>query len=332
MPEISVIIPVYNVEEYLCRCVDSVLAQTFNDIEVILVDDGSTDNCPQICDNYQKIDSRVKVLHKKNGGVSDARNAGLDIASGNFIGFVDSDDCISPMMYETLFSLIISNNADIAACAVFDVYENIPKIRMTKSKISGNIYFNRGEFFDNFYPENIYILGIEIWNKLYRSSIFHDVRFPVGRIYEDAFIILDVLDKCSYIVQTSTPLYYYYHRNNSITSAPFSIKNFDSIDFSLKHYYFFKRRKLYAQSGYALNIYTQYYLRNYFAIKLKYGHLRYDFKKYMNTFISLFFKILVCPQICKLKKLVMLLIFISPKTALRLCRKYFPECLYDFMR
>ena len=123
MSLISVIVPIYNVEDYLCRCVDSILTQTYKNIEVILVNDGSTDNCGKICDEYALKDKRVKVIHKKNGGIADARNAGLDICCGDYIGFVDSDDYIAEDIYEVLYDFARTNILDVAICAINIAYE-----------------------------------------------------------------------------------------------------------------------------------------------------------------------------------------------------------------
>lgn len=122
MPKISVIVPVYNVAPYLKKCVDSIINQTFTDIEIILVDDGSTDESGTICDQYAQKDSRVKVIHKPNGGLSDARNSGLEVCSGEYIGFVDSDDWISPDMYETLIHFAVKEDLDVAMCGVLDIW------------------------------------------------------------------------------------------------------------------------------------------------------------------------------------------------------------------
>ena len=121
---ISVIVPIYNVEKYVNKCVGSIVNQTYTNLEIILVDDGSPDRCPEICDEWAKKDSRIKVIHKKNGGLSDARNAGMKIASGDYIAFVDSDDWIAPEMYERLLMAIKNDNSDIAACAVKMVWED----------------------------------------------------------------------------------------------------------------------------------------------------------------------------------------------------------------
>ncbi len=127
MCEISIIVPVYKVEKYLKKCVDSILAQTFSDFELILVDDGSPDNSGRICDDYAKKDARVRVVHKQNGGLSSARNAGIEVAKGKYLGFVDSDDYIAEDMYELLYKAIIKEEADLSICGIYDVYEE--KIR-----------------------------------------------------------------------------------------------------------------------------------------------------------------------------------------------------------
>ena len=121
---LSVIVPIYNVEDYLNRCVDSIINQTYKNLEIILVDDGSPDNCPQMCDDYAKKDSRIRVVHKENGGLSDARNAGMKVATGEYVSFIDSDDYISLDFYETLFQTMVDNDSDIVECSVVKFYEN----------------------------------------------------------------------------------------------------------------------------------------------------------------------------------------------------------------
>ena len=121
---ISVIVPIYNVEKYLDRCVESIINQTYKNLEIILVDDGSPDNCTQMCDDYAKKDSRIRVVHKENGGLSDARNAGMEVATGEYVSFIDSDDYISLDFYETLFQTMIDNDSDIVECSVVKFYEN----------------------------------------------------------------------------------------------------------------------------------------------------------------------------------------------------------------
>lgn len=217
MPIISIVVPVYKVEQYLNKCIDSILAQTFADFELILVDDGSPDKCGEICDDYAKHDSRVVVIHKQNGGLSDARNAGIDIARGAYIGFVDSDDYIAPDMYETLYRDIQNEQADMSVCGVYKV---------------------RGEKIIPFFCSNDYfvvdgkkafevvmqmkIASITVWNKLYRINLFDDLRYPVGRLSEDVFIIADLLFKANKVVFHIVPQYYYRIQPNSISNSGFS--------------------------------------------------------------------------------------------------------------
>ena len=219
---ISVIVPVYNVERYLQRCVDSILNQTFRDIELILIDDGSTDRCGEICDRYSVQDDRIRVIHQINAGLSAARNAGIDVASGEFLSFVDSDDFIHCETLETLHRSIIDNDADIAVCSFLRVSEN-------------------GEFIDPFpvsddllsTPEGIITtqLAIEglfgnlhsywgvVWNKLYKNDLFKNIRFPVGKTFEDVYVMHEILYQCSRIFTVDKKLYYYQNNSASITNS-----------------------------------------------------------------------------------------------------------------
>lgn len=181
---ISVIVPIYKVEEYLHACVDSILEQTYVNLEVILVDDGSPDLCGQICDEYSRKDLRIKVIHKKNGGLSDARNAGLDIAQGEYIYFVDSDDIIHPELLEKLFILIKKYGADISICR-YQIFNDgdSPKIILGQH---GNVEcFSDFEMLDNLYNPKYAPANIVAWNKLYRRSIWNSLRYKVGIINED---------------------------------------------------------------------------------------------------------------------------------------------------
>lgn len=173
MPKISVIVPIYNSEKFLKRCVESILAQTFNDIEVILVNDGSTDNSPSICEDYAKKDKRIVVINKPNGGLSSARNAGLDIAAGEYIGYVDSDDYIAPEMYGKLLAACESESADVAECGLYVVNENddvILQSYFTKKLLSGSYDC----CVDWLTSSNQYATA---WNKIYKSNKFGKLRF-----------------------------------------------------------------------------------------------------------------------------------------------------------
>ena len=177
---ISVIVPIYKVEKYLHKCIDSILAQTYTNLEIILVDDGSPDNCGKICDEYAAKDSRIKVIHQPNGGLSAARNAGLDIATGDYIGFVDSDDYIAPDMYEKLYNALVKNDADMAICDYQRFGNELPydEMSLTTEVITGLQAMEKQNTVIN-------CSFVVAWSKLYKSFIFSNVRFPVGKINED---------------------------------------------------------------------------------------------------------------------------------------------------
>lgn len=223
MPEISIIVPLYNVEQYVNKCVDSILSQTFTDLEVILIDDGSPDSSGQIADDYAKHDSRVKVRHINNGGLSAARNAGIEIATGRYLGFVDGDDYIAPTMYEVLHQAITKADAQLAICGIYDVYPG----HDPKQKPVFYRELNRDEATQMIFEGNI--ISVHAVNKLYARAIFSELRYPVGKYHEDSYVILDVLAGCQRVAVDSQQLYYYLHREGSINTERFSDKQFDFI-------------------------------------------------------------------------------------------------------
>ncbi|MDU6522389.1 glycosyltransferase family 2 protein [Enterococcus devriesei] len=223
MCEISIIVPVYNVEKYLNKCVDSILNQTFKDFEVILVDDGSPDNSGAICDQYAQKDSRVKVIHKKNGGLSDARNAGIEAAQGKYLGFIDSDDYIADDMYELLYNNIVHEDADMSICGIYHVYEG----KEPEEKPGKYMVLNRNEATVLIFHGNQ--ISDHAVNKLYKKQIFSELRYPIGKYHEDSFTIVGILDQCNIVVIDTKQKYYYYHRDDSITSQTFSKKHLEYI-------------------------------------------------------------------------------------------------------
>ena len=214
-PLISVIVPVYKVEPYLCQCVDSILAQTYKKLEIILVDDGSPDRCPQICDDYAKKDERIRVIHKENGGVSDARNAGLDIVTGEYIGFVDSDDWIAPEMYEGLIRSLLKYNADIAACGYQE--SNGKRTVATKSMARQEKSYTVEEAFREVLLSGE--ISVTMCNNIYTRRLFQNIRFPVGEIYEDRAIFYQLFGKSSIICHCGTNGYFYRKGHDSITRS-----------------------------------------------------------------------------------------------------------------
>lgn len=227
-PLISIIIPVYKVEKYIHRCIDSVLNQTYKNIEVILVDDGSPDNCGIICDEYSQKDERIRVIHKKNGGLSDARNAGINTVSGEYIGFIDSDDWIENRYIEKLYRLINKYHADVSVCNFIRIsYED--EILNNNFKIEIKEYTNI-QALEQYY-DKYYVQMVVAWGKLYKKSLFKDIKFPIGKIHEDEYITYKLIYRSNKIVLTTEPLYYYWQRSDSIMGSGFNIKGqIDAID------------------------------------------------------------------------------------------------------
>ena len=218
---ISVIVPVYKVEQYLKKCIDSILEQTYYNLEIILVDDGSPDNCGAICDEYAKKDSRIRVIHKNNGGLSDARNAGLDIMTGEYVAFVDSDDWIEPTMYEKLLTNMKHFQADISFGGVADDVVQIGAVKTIKVSDYGKEPFVEDKTET---MKRVLQNGCSAWDKIYRADLFDNVRFPVGEFNEDEAIILHLLNKCQRSCFTGEVFYHYMHRKNSgsLTKSSFS--------------------------------------------------------------------------------------------------------------
>ena len=218
---VSIIIPIYNVEKYIHGCINSVLAQTYTNIEIILVDDGSPDNCPAICDEYAKTDSRIRVIHKQNGGLSDARNVGIDAATGEYIVFIDSDDEVSSDYVEYLYDMIQKcDEALISVCGVMQVQQNQKPYKDTHSDY--RIYTTE-QILENM----LYAKGVEIcsYAKMYRKSVFTNLKFPVGHVYEDSATTYLFLEKSPKIVFGTRRCYYYYTRPGSISKLGAFNKN-----------------------------------------------------------------------------------------------------------
>lgn len=236
---ISIIIPVYNVEAYLSKCIDSIINQTYKDLEIILVDDESPDNCPQICDQYAALDSRIKVIHKANGGLSCARNSGLEAATGEYIGFVDSDDYIHPTMYELLLKALEEQDADISICDFYWVYDNSDHYS-TNGFMDEEIRVNSNiEALQHLLGPKGFVTSIT-WNKIYKRELFGDLRFPAGKIHEDEYTTYKLLYKASKVVYINAALYYYYQRNNGIMGQTGNPKRLDRLDALKERVLFFK--------------------------------------------------------------------------------------------
>lgn len=204
---VSVIIPVYNVEKYLCRCLDSVLSQNYPNFEIILVDDGSTDDSGDICDEYARKDSRIKLIHKKNGGSSDARNKGLGMVSGDYLTFIDSDDYVHEDYVSKMLEACEANNCEITQCS----FEKGRRDKFTSQRNASRI-----GIMDHYKIFEGNILKTTVWGKLYKSYLFSTIRFPEGKIHEDEFVTYRAVYKANQIAVLSDQLYYYFQSDNSV--------------------------------------------------------------------------------------------------------------------
>ena len=232
-PLISVIIPVYKVEEYLPACIDSVLAQTYENLEIILVDDGSPDNCGKICDEYAEKDSRIKVIHKENGGLSSARNAGLREMSGDYVGFVDSDDSIEPEMYETLYNAVAQNGADISICKFRRCKNQLGDGPRSAEDIGPTLIFERNEALKYLLLSKYY--GGHVCNKLFKREVLDGVFLDETTLFiEDLEFTTRVFLRTSKVCFTPVALYNYLTRDSSLLSSPFSPKHYTAHESSLK--------------------------------------------------------------------------------------------------
>lgn len=281
---ISVIIPVYNVEKYLVECVESVLNQTYKNLEIILVDDGSPDRCPEMCDEYARKDSRVKVIHKKNGGLSDARNAGIDVATGEYISFVDSDDYVSEDMIGVLYERAVQTQADLTFCSIEKVDENGKRISLENV---GTSVYDRNEFWENKYYQQQSASTVA-WNKLYKKHIFYKLRYAVGRIHEDDIILLKVIEKCNIIATVQQGRYMYRQRNDSIMHTEYTLAKFQLIEERLEMAEYHRRRGCPELSKKALYVALATLKRGYLELNLSESKIRMYYKKQIVRFKKVF--------------------------------------------
>ena len=238
---ISVIVPVYRMEKYLPACIDSILNQTFTDFELILVDDGSPDRCPEICDEVARRDARVRVIHQANAGISAARNAGIEAAHGAWLSFVDSDDFLAPDFLATLHDAAVRAGADCALCGVQLTDKAGQKIGQPLSVADG-VRTGRS-ILETLCraPEAPYLV---VWNKLYRRDVFQTLRYPVGRRNEDTYLAVELFDTVQTVICVSKPMYFYRQRADSFMHTAVTTRNLDEM-WAFEHYFaYFEAREL----------------------------------------------------------------------------------------
>ena len=214
-PLISIIVPVYMVEPYLCKCLDSIINQTYKNLEIILVDDGSPDNCGYICDEYAQKDDRIIVIHKENGGVNIARNTGLDIAAGDYVTLIDSDDWVSEKLVESLFIDINKNGSDISMSGISNSDESTNRCMSSKEALM-NIFYSKG------------VEG-SVWGKLFRSEIIKRLRFAYYAIHEDLMFMIEAVRICKKVSVICEKVYFYNRRIDSITKTNFTLEKMEAI-------------------------------------------------------------------------------------------------------
>lgn len=235
---ISVVVPVYGTQQYLPCCVDSILCQTYSNIEVLLIDDGSTDGSGELCDAYARKDPRVRSVHQQNGGLSAARNTGIRLAEGAYIAFVDSDDIIAPDFLKVLYDAANMYGCEISQCAFVRFLDQIPE---TSYKAQIVCYSGR-EMCANLY-NSLYVPAVVAWNKLYRRELFQEILFPVGMLHEDEGTTYRLFYKANKVVLTNAPLYYYRRNAGGITGSGYRLKRMDAVQLCRERMEFFKAHK-----------------------------------------------------------------------------------------
>ena len=223
---ISVIVPIFKVEKYLARCVESLINQTYKNIEIILVNDGSPDHCPKMCDDYALKDNRIKVVHKKNGGLSDARNAGMAVVTGELISFIDSDDYISADFFEVMYKAMTSEKSDIVECSVvkfyednhFDDYSDNEEILSYSTVEAMSALISEKTFHQH------------VWNKLYKKELVKNVPYVVGKLNEDEFWTYQIFGKAKKVTKINKTMYYYFQRSDSIMGNGYNLRRLDALE------------------------------------------------------------------------------------------------------
>lgn len=311
MLKISIIVPVYNVEQYLENCIESILNQTFKDYELILVDDGATDKSGEICDKYEKKDSRIRVIHKSNGGLSSARNAGLDVACGKYIGFVDSDDSIHPKMYEILYDLAQKYKSDISCCNYKHTYSLVNEER-EEMKLTEVIEMDNIQAVNTLYDKDIGVRLVVAWNKLYSRDLFENLRYEVGRIHEDEFIAHRLLYKSNKTVYINSELYYYLQREGSIMSQISYKRKVDSLLAQSDRMKFFYKVGLNDICHRTSMMYEYKFFEVYEKIKNEYGERGLYLKELKMDFISNLKILFKLKEICIKEKLLWITFIFTP--------------------
>lgn len=314
---VSIIIPVYNVEKYLEACIKSAINQTYPNIEVILIDDGSTDSSGNICDSYALNDSRIKVIHKHNQGLSAARNDGLDISKGEYVFFLDSDDYLNENAISVMVDKISKNNADIVMCGYNTVDESGNNII---EQHFDDVVLYIEDCFDYMFSGKEPLLAIVSWNKLYDRTIFDDLRFPVSKIHEDEFVAHLVYSKIRKAIVSPETLYNYRKREGSIMSKEPINRRFDAVEAFYNRSRFFANTKRWRLLGVSLVLAIN-YLGDIYP-KLNNEHDIITYHHWKTEFRTLWFKHMF--RILNLKRQVALILYFIND-------KLYPKAINSFL-
>lgn len=305
--------PIYNVEKYIHECINSILNQTFTDFELILIDDGSLDSCPNICDEYAKCDSRVRVIHQENRGVAYSRNLGIELAEGEFITFVDSDDYIDNRMYEVMINCSTEYKSEMVMCDYTYIYErdkgmdiNKPKLDNIKVENLNNIRCLQGLY--GYDPIAFEVL----WNKIYKKDLFDNLKFEEDRIHEDSIIIHELLYKCNKTTYIHEQLYFYRKRENSITYNAARTTSLDKIYALKKRMDFFMDKGLIDLKYRAEYDYRSKFMVSYYKAKEDLPNVEITLKEFKLEFNKGFINLLKNPYYKLKEKLVVYLFMINP--------------------
>jgi len=320
-PKLSIIVPIYKVEKYLPKCIDSILSQTFTDFELILVNDGSPDNCGRICDEYAKKDRRVIVVHKENGGLSSARNAGIKLSQGKYIGFVDSDDYIDEKMYEILYNNAELHSSDVVVCDYKKINVNDTYDKNRHNNELNISHYTNIEALYQLYPQKLEpdmankgrdVKWNIICNKLFKRGIFEKLIFKEGRIHEDEFIIHQILYNCTKVTYISTILYFYVQSPNSIMRSTYSKSKLDKVYALKERADYFMKIEEDTLGHLAYKSFLESFFWNYIIAKSELKNDRQELKKLKNTFASSINSLLINPLIGWKQKIYCLLFVINP--------------------
>ncbi len=306
---ISVIVPVYNVERYLIQCIDSIIKQTYSNLQIILVNDGSTDNSSKICDMYAKKDNRITVIHKSNGGLSDARNVGLDEAKGKYIVFIDSDDYIKEQYIELLYNAIKENNTLIAQCGIKKVNNNRKELQTLGYE--KNTIITAEEAIIDMSGEH-WVENIVVWNKMYHIELLKNTRFRVGKLHEDEFYTYKVLYDAERISIIQDSLYCYRQNDESITGKKYNLKRLDVLEAFEERLQFFKKMnelKLYHST---LVLFLQLIKQSYCSVKKHYSSKRKILKGLKEKYREIYINILTIRDVSIKIKVKALFFYIMP--------------------